>query len=59
LALLTTGNTGEAAAAWRTVIESCEDPEILLEMMKLFRNTGDGDAERRAMERMRQIGNVP
>jgi len=59
LAHLTTGGDGEAAAAWRPVIESCNDPEVLLDMVRLFHAQGDRDAEQRAMARLRQVGGMP
>jgi hypothetical protein len=59
LAHLTIGDAGQAAATWRPVIGECGDPEILLEMVKLFHASGDREAEQRAMERLRQVGEVP
>jgi len=59
LAHLSTGGDGEAAAAWRPVIETCSDPEVLLDMVRLFHAQGDRDAEQRAMARLRQVGGVP
>jgi dolichyl-phosphate-mannose-protein mannosyltransferase/tetratricopeptide repeat protein len=59
LAQLTTGNESEAAATWRPVIEVCDDPEILLDMMKLYHLNGDREAEQRAMTRLRAAGGVP
>jgi hypothetical protein len=58
LAHLTTGGEGEAAAAWRPVIESCADPEVLLDMVRLYHAQGDRDAEQRAMARLRQVGGM-
>ena len=59
LAQLTTGNESEAAATWRPVIEICDDPEILLDMMKLYHLNGDREAEQRAMARLRATGGMP
>jgi Flp pilus assembly protein TadD len=59
LAQLTTGNASEAAATWRPVIEICDDPEILLDMMKLYHLNGDSEAEQRAMARLRATGGMP
>jgi Flp pilus assembly protein TadD len=58
LAHLSTGGDSEAAAAWRPVIEACEDPEVLLNMVRLFHAQGDREAEQRAMARLRQVGGM-
>jgi tetratricopeptide (TPR) repeat protein len=58
LAHLSTGGDGEAAAAWRPVIEACGDPEVLLDMVRLFHAQGDREAEQRAMARLRQVGGM-
>jgi hypothetical protein len=59
LALMTTGNAGAAAATWRPVIATCSDPEILLDMVKLYHASGDREAEQLAMGRLRQVGGMP
>jgi cytochrome c-type biogenesis protein CcmH/NrfG len=59
LAQYTAGGTSAAAATWRPVIEACEDAGMLLDMIQLFRATGDPGSERRAADRLRQLGGMP
>jgi hypothetical protein len=58
LAQLVTGDAQVAAATWLPVIEACSDPQILLDMVKLYNHTGDRGAEQRAMTRLRQVGGM-
>jgi len=58
LAQLVTGDVQVAAATWLPVIEACSDPQILLDMVKLYHHTGDRGAEQRAMTRLRQVGGM-
>ena len=59
LAQYTSGATAAAMATWRPVIEACEDAAMLLDMIQIFRAAGDADSERRAPDRLRQLGGVP
>ena len=59
LAQQATGRDAAAAATWRPVIEACSEPEILVEMVRLFHAAGDREAEQRAMAQLRAVGGLP
>jgi len=58
-ALLQLGRNAEAAAQWRSLIERTENPEILLEMLRLYQAAGDREAERRVVTTLERVGASP
>jgi Flp pilus assembly protein TadD len=58
-ALVQLGRDAEAAARWRPLIDATQDRELLLEMLRIYHDTGDREAEGQALAALRRLGRMP